>query len=418
MDRDIADVILQELSSLRDEVRRLENKLPDARVVDARDRRDRVAVHFGDSPGERKPFAMTLSGLIKGSYKLSAVRAAIFLILLLDLQDRSEGGKGVIDTWEAILDAVEVLDESLSDRERLGANTRVALYRFQEMLDGQSILQSENITLSFDIKACRLSIDPQNDKDVTDINFDVTSASPALAEVINKSLSTSPLTRLRKRGALYLPSSDEGHNRLLLELFDHKYPLFETALFYRPSIHSYPVELLRKVGAPQNRIKRCAVALKAYETGRLHFREILNREQLLKLIRIVPGRGYASYPSTVETSDVIGQLNYMIDLVDRFPGYELCLTDAFFPFHLTTFRIDSAQPPDFFTLFFQRFEDSFSQSLHSFAVCDPAVYQSVMQNIVDWVLQHPTTISDRGQVKQELRSLVSTLETSGPVIGS
>lgn len=213
-----------------------------------------------------------------------------------------------------------------------------------------------------------------------------------MALIMHNSVSSSPIARLRKRGSLYLPAGEEGHNRLLLELFDHNYPVNETALFYRPSVQSYPLEVLEELRTPANRLERCRVVLKWYESGRIKFREILAREEL-----------FDTGGTEDRINEVSRQINYLLSLLERFDGYELILTDAFFPFHLTTFKIDLGEKPVYFTVFMQRAERRFEQAVHSFAVLDANVYQAVMNNIIESVIAHPTTTAERSAVIAELR---------------
>ena len=226
---------------------------------------------------------------------------------------------------------------------------------------------------------------------------------------LDRSLATSPLLRLRKSKAQYVPSGNDGQDRLLLELLDHEFPVKQTCLFYRPTIQSLPHSLGVKLGLNQNRQKRQSLALQGYQSGRLQYTEILQRKTLWQLADLSPNGGFASYDKSINASDVIQQIDHFIFLVRTMPAYELIITDAFLPFYISTFEIIRPQQVEHFILFFQNCSEDSIREASTFGLRDDSVYFSTHEQVVRWVLSHPTTIRSRDQVITELEAIRTSI---------
>lgn len=215
-----------ELLALKAQLDRIERKLygltPDlqqqANVV-------QVRVFIDCSTKERKPFTFTFGGVLSGSINTSETRTAIFVILLLDLIKATENEDGIRDASLEIDRAYkELRGESASVNSEHGA-VRVALYRFQRWLSENAITGEDHYLRIDDSQ--RLEVVRKDGTVVppTLLDIELTASRSDLVQIINRVLSTSPLAQLERKRMLYTPSGNDGHDRLLFELFDHRLPM-------------------------------------------------------------------------------------------------------------------------------------------------------------------------------------------------
>ena len=408
------------MRALRDDIHRLERTLRSSErtftepSVAAPIRK--LDIFFDRLPGERKPYAVKIEGVLKATQKLSPIRTAILIVLLLDLQDRHEGGRGVIDPFDAIVRAYSMLESDTAIDEHLQNSIRVALYRFDIFMKESATFRGDDLALIFDSNHGRLALVDAEHNSITDpIQISVTTNDSAIAEVLDRILATSPLARVRKRKALYVPSGKENFDRLLLELYDHSYPVKSTVLYFRPSIQSYPHNVLDAIGVSEYMSIRKDIVFNAYQTGRCEVLEILNKQTIWDMIRYSPETGFKLYPRQITQPLVKDHLEHLIYKLQTFEHFSLALTDAAFPFHVHTFEIRSGDVPEYFSLFMRRFIKQFIHDVSCFVVNDPLVYQSIHEHIVGWILSHPSTVRERKHVIEEIRVVLRHLEEKGPI---
>lgn len=365
------------------------------------------------SGSERKPFIVTVDGLFKNRSSMSAVRVMILLVLLLDLKDRCDGGKGIIDRRQAIRKAYDVIvGGEVTD---LDNTLRSALYRFEVFLADQKLLRNSEIVLRFDFEECQFRVDGMRPDQVPEIDLSVSSPLPVINAVINDLLASSPLTRLRREKALYAPPGPQGIDLMLAEMFDHQHPVSMTALFSRPSLQNFPYQLLQKIGASDQRLRRAKVVQDGYVSGRCKCLEILPRERIRNLIRADANGKFLWYPETIKIDDVEDHLNRWADLVEADNAYTLAITDAVTPFHMATFELNTAVMPEFYTMFMQRLSFEFMSEEGCFVVGERSAYTAISEHIVYRMLHHPTTVREFSLVAEELRLLAEQLRSKGPL---
>jgi hypothetical protein len=393
-------LVAERLSSIEDQLKALNSQLslasPPPRATTESFKR--VQVHFTRTELERRPFAMTVSGLEGRTLALSSVRTAILVTLLLDLQDRSEGGTGLSDLVTIARDTVRALNSD--DTKASEESVRVAAYRAAEFIESEFLkFVSPSIELKFQDGRLHL---PAKKKPV---RIELSSQDDRLAVMFNSLVSISPIERVRRSQALFLPPGNEGHDSLLLHLFDHPNKVVSHSLFYRPTIQSFPLPLLQKLKMSDARIRRHQVAQRGFSEGRIEFTEILNRSTLDQLITRIPGKGFGLYAG-VTPEDVLAHVDYLIQICLERRGYNLVLTDAPFPFYLTLWKLGDGSNAEHFLLFFQK---SLQQELTTscFALKNESVFLNIQQNVVNWILQHPTTVRERSAVADELHALRS-----------
>lgn len=370
-----------------------------------------LRVFFDERQSERTPFILSVEGSSEVRTPISSVRASILIILLLDLKIRGESRVGLIDPAAAI--AACLANLSTAGEAATIDSIRVALYRFEKFFVEQTIFQHQDYTLKFNPLACRLDIEsPHNG---LELDVEITSSSPKLCAIIDSTLKTSPLNRLRREKALDVPAGTDGHDRLLLELFEHNLSVQQESLFPRPAIQSYPLSILEKCGASENRLKRTRLVLEGYKSGRCQYSEIWHRDTLLDFIRVVPGYGFKLHPPGTTLDEVADHLTYLCDMLRKYPTYHLHLTDAFFPFLLSAYSLGTGSDRERVTLFFRRLEQENLFKIGCFATVDPATFEAVSTRIVGWVAHHPTTQRRKEDVCRELEQLRIRLLSEGPI---
>lgn len=409
--------LLTELKTLKDDVRKI-RALQLAALSGESYRpisKHTLNTFVSSTTGERKPFSLRIEGSLSLRLNLSAVRAAILLVLLIDLEDRCAGGKGVLDRMQAIANAYVTLKSDDENLDSLKENLRVAQYRFEGFVEDSNLFKSEEFELNFDPKTYRL-YPPNKDLPLGSfVSVKMQTSDPHVSQVLDETMHTSPLSRLRRDKSLFVPGGADGIDKLVLDFFDHKFPATQVALFHRPSFQSFPINLLERIGVSDRKIKRTRSLLEGYETGRCQFTEILSRKSFWKLIELNKYGHFCRYPDCIKAADVLEHLAYFEHLLSSYDRYSMILTDAFMEFHPATYKIDSGPIPEFFTLFLLRFSDQTPYIESAFAVEGAAVFSGVMEKLVALITSHPSTESDRNKVIKEIRAVAEHLKSKGPI---
>jgi hypothetical protein len=372
----------------------------------------------------RKPYLLKIQGLFDVELKLSKVRAAIFTILLVDLQERSEGGDGLDSPQEKVLWAYRYLtDDASADSQPAEHSVRVALYRFYDYFESEFNSSFGRYRLVLNEQRLRVDVvdSEENSSEKTDeaspvaVNLLLSTNDSKIKFLLESSSTISVLTRVRRRKALYVSPGEQGVDKLLLEMYDHDHHLKVTSLYVRPPFPSYPTDLLKSIGVSDRVLQRKELAFQGYKTGRFHFYEILQKRVIWDLIRYSPEQGFLQYPRNIETKDVLYHLQNLVEILQEYDNYNFYLTDAPIPFVLVSYEIKSAALPEYFTVFFQSFQSAAASDLGCFVMNDPLVHQSITDNIIDWVLEHPSTLRKRNDVTDYLELVIRHLQEKGPL---
>lgn len=319
----------------------------------------------------------------------------------------------MIDRRQAIRKAyVVIVGEDVTD---LDNTLRSALYRFEVFLDEQKLLRKNGTTLRFDYEECQLRAEDASPDHVPDLALSVSSPLPVINAVMNEVLSSSPLTQLRREGALFAPPGPAGIDLMLAEIFDHQHPVSMTALFSRPSIQNFPGWMLEKIGASEQRLRRARVVQEGYESGRCSCLEILPRERVRNLVRINSEGNFLWYPPGITVEDVAKHLDFWASLVEAPNAYTLVLTDAATPFHIATFELYNEEVPEFYTMFMQRSSFEFRSEEGCFIIAERAAFSAIHEHVVHRMLNHPTSVKESDLIAQEVRSLAENLRREGPL---
>ena len=367
-----------------------------------------IRIHFSRVALERKPIAVAIESSEKLNRNLSSIRAAILLALLIDLLEQSESGERSGETSDRVRHAYYLFEQE--DTSELSADAiRVALYRASQFFE-EEISDILGSGFSLMLEKGRLTVWHMGRVlDPTEVDIEISTSDQSVSAYLDKTLATSPLMRLRRANSLYVPPGEDGQDRLVAELLDHSFPVRRVSLFYRPTIQSLPLELMYKFKFNQNRILRKKLAVSGYQSGKLHYTELIPRAALWAIGERIPGKGFMYYPTGAGLEDVIAHLDEMIFMLRSFACYELAITDAFLPFHLSTFELTKPEEIERFTLFFQKGGTEDIKQVNTFALKDDAVFFSTQDKIVNWVLSHPTTMRRKENVINEITAVRESL---------
>ena len=364
---------------------------------------------------ERKPFLFRITGLSSGSFRASAVRAAILLVLLTDLDERLDGRSGIQNRQEAIVSAFERLDNDPSIN--AGESVRVALYRFKDFFDGAKITNTESYSLQYDPAGIQLNIF-RGDKQLGpgEASINLTTNETEVSTVIDGISKASILRQINKRGALFVPPGPSGYDKLLVELFDHDFGIDAITAYFRPSSVSFPRDMLEMIGGSDTILHRWDLAHSGYSTGKFYYLEILNFSTTWDFIRRTDDGRFLLYPKVVQPEHVERHIEFLIHKVKTIKTYELVLSEALFPFHLGLFNLKMEPLPKSLTLFFRQI--SKSEPVHDISclvISDQTVFQNMNDKVISWILGHPSTQRSKHEVAHTLAKVLDHLQSHGPL---
>ena len=409
--------ILARLDSIEYAVRQIGRnfaELSGERVTEP-DQKLSIFISRTNTPG--KPYSVQCDGIISTTFKLSPIRAAIFLVLILDLEDRSDGGAGVDDPTAAITATLATLSDKESSEEAGNPDRiRVAVYRFWEFCDSTNHLKGSEYALGLDDKRLRFFVlNREGEPYKGNIEIEVTSNDLLISSILSHALTRSPKEQVRRKKALFIPPGVDGADRFLLEMYEHPHNLSVTSLYVRPPLQSYPDELLKKIGVSPRMLRRKALAFDGYRSGRFHFLEILNEHTIWNTIRRSPSGQFLLYPAQVTNEDIIEHLYNLASILTTYDNYQLHITRMVVPFVLVNYEIKGASTSEHYTVFFQAFGSAAERDLGCFAIHDQTLQQSVSQHIVKWLMNHPSTLRERTDVAQYIQKMIEYFKHNGPL---
>lgn len=195
-----------DFSAFRQQLDRIEEKLDSFTSKQKNSELSQLRIFIDSSSKERKPFTITLGGTINGTISVSETRAAIFVVLLLDLIKRSESGEYISDIIREITKVYEELRGQLaSDNSEQGA-VRVAIYRFQKWLNKGALSGDASGKIKLN-DSFRLEIYSSDGSAIRpeDLEIEVSASSSKLTRIMHRVLSTSPLSQLKRKENLLCP---------------------------------------------------------------------------------------------------------------------------------------------------------------------------------------------------------------------
>ncbi len=405
---ELQKIRFHELKDIKNEIRELRSALADPfGPVGAELGRCKLNVLIRRTNHERKPFLIEFTGDIESSVRVSPIRASILLTALLDLQDRSLGGPGLVDPQVVTKKICTGLGSGDWSDEKFANNLRVAQYRFEIFLEDSHLLNSEDVAFKYEPKTFRLNMSSQR-LELDSLAVEIVSPDKDVNELIERFSNSSPLAKVRKLGIAHIEGGEDGHDRFLLELFDHNLEVDMADAFYRPAIHSFPVTLLEKMGVTKTRIRRTKIVNKGLRDRRIKFVEILSKSSLEHFFTPQDGR-FPYLPPDIETRDVIEHIDYFLHLVNEEPQYQLVVTEAFYPFFVASIQIGKVPPREHITLYFGPSNTKDPLIVGCLAMANKSVDENMRGKVIDWLAKHPSSVSDPRGVSEFLKGLRQAL---------
>jgi hypothetical protein len=156
--------------------------------------------------------------------------------------------------------------------------------------------------------------------------------------------------------------------------------------------------------------------LEGYKSGRVGLHEILNRQTIWDMITTAADGSYGLYPPGATAELVTMHLEELRSQLERYEPYQLSLTDAVFPFIVGVVEIGEEASRDAFTMFYRQPTSKQGGDLTCFVLHDPLMAQSMVSKVISTVLEHPSTVTDRETVREELAHVIDYFKTHGPIV--
>lgn len=362
-----------------------------------------LRVRVERSHQERRPYRFVASGSLTFQHDLSPIRASVFLIMLLDLQRRSEGFDSFSDPRRLIGEAYSVFEPR--DSKDLANTIRISLYRFAEYSETDLDLVGSDMALHFISEECRLACKPAWLLDGR-LKVDIETEVPEILQIINKTVGASLLVRLDREKALYVPGGPDGIDQLVLEFFDHDREVLMEGLYFRPTLHNFPIDLLEKMGVSEQRLKRARIVRDGLNNGRVGLVDVMAPSGLKQLVDLEDA-GFRMYPANITRDDVKHHLQHFQKTLEMCTNFQFLLSDAPMPFfHLALFTLGSGPKSSHYSIVMRRERQEYAYDDACLAVAGRPVHQSLRKGILEPLLSSPLTA----------QSNATTIETLGQMI--
>jgi hypothetical protein len=368
----------------------------------------------------RKPYVLALDGVIQGRVSMSSTRAAIFLVLLLDLQLRLSGGQGVIDIKQRVCEAYALLEDDEGESgESLVNRMRAGFTRFASFVAGLEFLKNPWGALEYCPESCTLNlVNNGSGNQVQKLDVQVSSGDAAVSQFINQIAQASPIANLRIQKGLLLAAGDERHDVLFNELLDHSYPVRIMSSHVRPMLINHPFALLEYLGNRPLYIKRWKLAKDAFETGRLSSTEILARNSLWNIIRYKEDYGYINYPSVKDDLLITAVLDELIERLERYPNFDIRLIDIDSPMVVSNFELTLPEGADHFTFLFQRSQHVNTDFPSVLVANNVLLAGSIHDTVFEALVNHPSASKEKLEVLNLLKEIKAHFQANGPILVS
>lgn len=362
----------------------------------------RISVHVENVGGDRRPFLVVFRSPVELRLRLSVIRTAILITLLADLDRRSRGvpGHGVRESVHAVLKYVAPPTEDLT---RAQEQIRVGLYRFASFWRQECA----QLPLAFESVAERFEVPGSNGK----VEVQVISPDPLIEEALTSLGRLTTLDRLRQDRFLFVPAGGGGGERFLREIYEQPDQLRVLSAYSHLTMVTVPPRLLERY-RPEA-VPRMSIMHRRLRDANLGYTEIIPEDSIRKLIKPQPDGSYPEYPG-MSHAEVVERLQFLLSLLDSTPSYRLVLTRAEIPFYVAVYQTSL----DFsITSFFRMPHARDAMSFSSFAVWGSELVQMTKSTLFEWLLNHPSTTSERHHIRAEVTNALELLKESHPAAG-
>lgn len=423
--------LIQEFNSLRTELREVFRSSVETEEDKGHSRRVSIIFNLRRKPnapltgGKTITHELTVSGDLSTLASLSLRKTAVIFALLVDLRSRRDQGTAidVLSTAAKVLEKMAPhLAESAPGPEALRAQLN-RLNRTDFLRDHHA---APGVTWSSKVspKPFRLEIlrtrTGQPSSEVVHpeaMDLQLETDDPVLQDCLNELIPHSLLDLLRRNTVKYIAGGPDGFDQLFLEFFDHPYPIKEMSMFFKPSIITYPPELLGFLQSSQQDKDRRDIAHEGLANGRVRFLELLNAKTLDDMTTCNRYGEYKMYGPAVTAQHVADHLHQMAVMVEKlYPNYELRFSKRPLPFFFSTFEIERKAAHECYTTFFRQMVREHDPDVECFAIFDKSVFDSIQARVVPKVAEDTETVSDPESVKSLILGYRTRLLEQGPTI--
>ena len=103
-------------------------------------------------------------------------------------------------------------------------------------------------------------------------------------------------------------------------------------------------------------------------------------------------------------------------MLETVEGYSLSITEVAIPFALLSYEISpTSAMPECFNVFLQAVSSPYRRDLGCFVLYGNLLGQRIKENIIEWLIQHPSTIRKQEDVIEQLMEVRTFLENKGPI---
>lgn len=368
-----------------------------------------VRLHFDRTRLARKPFSVSMrigDAPDHATRTLSQVRTATILALFVELHQR---GAEAVTKGGVPSKVQEVFNEILPDAGLVSLESaRVAFIRAGQFLE-EEFAEALGTGVTLSVEDGKLQLYRSGEAVPAEkVHLEITSSDKRIAAFLDRAMQTTPLLCVRKHGSLFIPPGEDCQDRFVLDLIQGDAEFVQTTLFYRPTVVTVPPALMERMHLSETRRKRRDVLMEALSSRRGEYHEVLQRKALWDF-----AQRQGSYTRSISASEALDHLRNIMHMVETLPAFELILTDAFFPFYINATARTEGGETEHFVQFFQNGEDDHIRAVGAFAVKDEAAYLVATEQVVRWVLEHPTTTRNREKVLEELREVRDAVAAHG-----
>lgn len=338
---------------------------------------------------DRKPISILFRSSLDRLSRMSVIRAAVLLTLLLDYVRRLKGLDTLHDFDAAIKDiANQLSDNSLNlNREQI----RVAKYRLMKVWqkEYQDVLQLEIDVDSFLLRKSRgfSSV------------LRISSSDPTILCIAHELTKESRLVKLRREKALFLPAGASAADELLYELYSQRSDITVMTAGLKPANISFPEVLLNRYPIKTRDRNYYELVNEKMVQGTLKLTEILH---LSFFEQFIVSNGQDRKFSEADSLLLIRELIRKLETVS---SYHLVITNAEISFLATTFNSNELDC----TAFYNSGGSSGSSDCSYLFLWGESVRKSLTEGFYRWIFQHPSTIQDREVVLRYLYELYHSI---------
>lgn len=356
-----------------------------------------ILVSVGRSESARRPFTVQFKGRFEKTVHLSAIRAAILLALLQELELRFSSKASVPQVRDIASKLFQMIVPGSFEENRVHEQVRVGLYRFQECWKDEF---SEVFPADFDSSEERLAT--HNDEV---LEVEISSSDETIENALRFFGRTPMLQKLQREKFLFIPGEPGYAERFLSEIYASADKLKVTSAYGRMQLITVPCHLIEKYNTVPEVAARHTQMHVMLSEGRLSFTEFLPASGFEELVARGPDARFAYFPA-MEHDELLEHLYFLHHLLTLSSGYRLVVMRSDIPFYVGQYEAQ-----DFGLTAFIKFPTTGLAAAHSsFVIWGGEIGETASKGFFDTMLRSRSAISDPKEVSIYLESIITRLK--------